>query len=106
MEEGHLDIDVIGKSGVGKTFIQILIADMLTSHGFKVKLLGDDGQDWDELKATMGSDIIKAILDKTKEIKVNEVRVVTPMRMSDPPPYDGTPLCPNLTYEDTPGSTF
>lgn len=115
LKDNEIEVDVIGKTGVGKTLIQILIADMLTSHGFNVKLRGGDGDDWDELKATMGSDRIKAVLDKTKEIRVSEVRVISQRELtSDSLPSNanhvgvnvGSPLCPTLHYDDSPGSTY
>jgi len=47
LKDNEIEVDVIGKTGVGKTLIQILIADMLTSHGFNVKLRSGDGDDHD-----------------------------------------------------------
>ena len=75
----EIEIEVIGGSSVGKTTIQLLISDMLISHGFNIKLTSNGEEDWDELKATLSSEKLRSIVDKTKEIRISEVRGLTPM---------------------------
>ena len=79
LDRDEIEIDVIGKSAVGKTFIQMLITDMLISHGFKVKFNSHDDHDFDELKATMKPEIVKSVLGNVREIRVNEVQAIDTM---------------------------
>ena len=76
----EIEIHVVGQTAVGKTTIQILIADALRAQGFEVHVnTKPDYRDERELRSRIdvyNEDKCDAIRSRVKKITINEVHAI------------------------------
>jgi len=72
-EQPVIRIDVVGTTGVGKSTIAFLLADFLTTTGFKTELNLLDDLDMDLFEATF-TDKLEALERRNTRFIVNEVQ--------------------------------